>query len=150
MITATVTSVVVSRTTGMQGNSHEQSSESIEWIALGFHCSLRAHGCLPAAAQRPSPTPHAVHFGGHTHGLCHRAWDPSIRVETLCRLFYRRLRHQLELRDLEHPDRIPIRSLRLHRQPWSKALAGAAVDHACVFLDGLYRVDAGTCSSGPV
>jgi hypothetical protein len=28
----------------MQGNSHEQSSESIERIALGFHCSLRAHG----------------------------------------------------------------------------------------------------------
>src|SRR5262249_106631 len=86
------------RTTGMQGNSHEQSSESIEWIALGFHCSLRAHGCLPAAAQPPSAAPHAVHFGRHSHGLCHRAWDPSIRVETLCRLFYRRLRHQLELR----------------------------------------------------
>src|SRR5215469_7782387 len=87
----------VDRTTGMQGNSHEQSSESIERIALGFHCSLRAHGCLPAASQPPSATPHAVHFGGLTHGLCHRAWDPSIRVETLCRLFYRRLRHQLEL-----------------------------------------------------
>src|SRR5262249_12158733 len=57
------------RTTGMQGNSHEQSSESIEWIALGFHCSLRAHECRPAAAQPPSATPHAVHFGGHTHGL---------------------------------------------------------------------------------
>jgi hypothetical protein len=70
MITATVTSDVVDTTTGMQGTSHEQSSESISRIALDFHYSLRAHGRCPAAAQPPSATPHAVHFGGHTHGLC--------------------------------------------------------------------------------
>jgi hypothetical protein len=41
-------------------------------------------------------------------------------------------------------------SLRLRRQAWSKALAGAVVDHACLFLDGLYRVDDRTYFSGSV
>ena len=42
------------------------------------------------------------------HGIRRYGWRHFVVF------FYRRLRYQLELRDLEHPDRIPIRSLRLH------------------------------------
>jgi hypothetical protein len=40
-------------------------SNALLWV---FHCSLRAQGRRPAAAQYPFDpfaTPHAVHFGGH-------------------------------------------------------------------------------------
>src|SRR3954469_6341953 len=129
---------------------HGQTSESMECMALRLHRSLCAPGRRTIAAQQRSATPQPVHFGEHTHGFCHRAWDSPLRLDAVRGLFPRRVRRQLELRDREHPDRISIRPLRLHRQAWSKALVGAVADHACLFLDGLHRVDAGTCSLGSV
>src|SRR4051812_24273919 len=132
----------------MKGNSHGETSESMECMALALYRSLCAPGCRPVAPQQRFATPQSVHFSEHTHGLCHRAWDSPLRLEAPCGLFHRDLRRQLGLRDLEHPDRISIRPLRLHRQAWSKALAGAVADHAGLLLDGLHRMDAGTCSFG--
>src|SRR6476661_6288217 len=97
-----------------KGNGHGQTSESMECMALSLYRSLCAPGRRPVAPQQRFAAPHPVHFCDHTHGLCHRAWDSSLRLDTLCHLFHRRLRRKLELRDLEHPERISVRSLRLH------------------------------------